>query len=170
MRGFAILILILPTALAWVTPASTLLPREASTQAPTKSDSSTLRSRKDFLSAGLASLGLVSAFTPCHALALDMDAFVNSELASDKAACNPKLDPKCAPKMSEDEAMCKVRVEGASTEPGLALISRANFSPCSQYGQSGEKRGEACKRYKAASGASLGGGGKVKSLGGAYAM
>ena len=39
-----------------------------------------------------------------------------------------------------------------------------------KYGQSGEKRGEACKRYKNASGTNLGSGGKVKSLGGAYAM
>jgi hypothetical protein len=78
--------------------------------------------------------------------ALDMDAFINRELESDTKNCNPKKDPKCMPKLSADEALC-------------------------QYGQSGEKRSEACKRVRAAGGslpdpaASQG-----KSLGGAYAM
>ena len=70
---------------------------------------------------------------PTISNALDMDAFVNSEIAKD----SKKSD------MSPDEAMCK-------------------------YGQSGEKKSAACKRFK-------GSGGKVevkkeKSLGGAYAM
>jgi hypothetical protein len=79
--------------------------------------------------------------------ALDMDAFINSELASDTKNCNPKKDPKCLPKLSADEALC-------------------------QYGQVGAaKKIEACKRVKEAGGklpdpaASAG-----KSLGGAYAM
>ncbi|CAJ1942846.1 unnamed protein product [Cylindrotheca closterium] len=70
---------------------------------------------------------------PAISNALDMDAFVNSEIAKDST----KRD------MTPDEAMCK-------------------------YGQSGEKKSAACKRYK-------GTGGTVevkkeKSLGGAYAM
>jgi len=65
-------------------------------------------------------------------------------LEADKKNCNPKLDPKCAPKLSADEAMC-------------------------QYGQSGEARGEACKRVKAAGG-KMPSVKKEKSLGGAYAM
>lgn len=70
---------------------------------------------------------------PTISNALDIDAFINAEIAND----SKKRD------MTPDEGMCK-------------------------YGQSGEKKAEACKRYKAS-------GGKVevkkeKSLGGAYAM
>ena len=80
-----------------------------------------------------------------QANALDMDSFVNSELESDKKNCDPKRDPKCIPKLTPDEALCK-------------------------YGQSGEKRGEACKRVKAAGGQVPDIKSQGKSLGGAYAM
>ena len=92
----------------------------------------------------ILTVGVVVAATPRESLALDMDAFANSELAADKANCDPKRDPKCAPQLTADEAMCK-------------------------YGQSGDARGEACKRLKQAGG-SLPGATKTKSLGGAYAM
>jgi hypothetical protein len=82
---------------------------------------------------------------PINANALDMDAFANRELENDKKNCDPKRDPKCAPAMTADEAMCK-------------------------YGQSGEKRGEACKRVKEGGGSLNKGGSQGKSLGGAYAM
>lgn len=67
------------------------------------------------------------------------------KLVNDTKNCDPKKDPKCIPPLTSDEALCK-------------------------YGQSGEARGEACKRVKE--------GGKElpsakpqgKSLGGAYAM
>eukprot|EP00429_Kryptoperidinium_foliaceum_P006893 CAMPEP_0176024308 /NCGR_PEP_ID=MMETSP0120_2-20121206/11877_1 /TAXON_ID=160619 /ORGANISM="Kryptoperidinium foliaceum, Strain CCMP 1326" /LENGTH=110 /DNA_ID=CAMNT_0017357487 /DNA_START=247 /DNA_END=576 /DNA_ORIENTATION=- len=72
-------------------------------------------------------VGAAAAAAPKAAFGLDMDAFMNSELASDKANCDPKKDPKCIPKLSADEALCK-------------------------YGQSGEARGEACKRVKKAGG------------------
>lgn len=52
----------------------------------------------------------VAPLTPGAAQALDMDAFMNSELASDKAACNEKTDSKCVPKLSQDEG---TRVENA---------------------------------------------------------
>lgn len=77
--------------------------------------------------------------------ALDMDAFMNSELESDTKNCDPKRDPKCIPKLSADEALCK-------------------------YGQSGEARGEACKRVKKAGGTLPSAQPQGKSLGGAYAM
>jgi hypothetical protein len=92
----------------------------------------------------ILSIGAVVVATRQESVALDMDAFANSELAADKANCDPKRDPKCAPQLTADEAMCK-------------------------YGQSGEERGEACKRLKQAGG-SLPGATKTKSLGGAYAM
>lgn len=92
-----------------------------------------------FLGAG-SSLAFVGA-----ANALDMDAFVNSQLDADTKNCDPKKDPKCIPELSKDEALCK-------------------------YGQSGEARGEACKRVKAAGGALPKPGSGGKSLGGAYAM
>ncbi len=94
---------------------------------------------QQFLAVGF---GAVTA--PKVAFGLDMDAFMNSELEKDKANCDPKNDPKCAPKLSADEAMCK-------------------------YGQSGEARGEACRRVKKAGG-SLPSATKERSLGGAYAI
>lgn len=77
--------------------------------------------------------------------ALDMDAFMNSELDKDQKNCNPKLDRKCAPQLTKDQALC-------------------------QYGQSGNARGEACKRVKEAGGQLPSGKPQGKSLGGAYAM
>ena len=76
---------------------------------------------------------------------LDMDAFMNSELESDTKNCDPKRDPKCAPELSADEALCK-------------------------YGQSGAARGEACKRVKETGGELPKANSQGKSLGGAYAM
>lgn len=66
-----------------------------------------------------------AAFVPSSATALDMDAFVNSQLDNDTKNCDPKKDSKCVPKLTEDEALCK-------------------------YGQSGQARGEACVRARTA--------------------
>jgi len=85
------------------------------------------------------------AFSPIVAAnALDMDAFANAQIEMDIKNCDPKRDPKCIPVLNADEALCK-------------------------YGQSGNVRGEACKRVKAAGG-KLDNAPPVKSLGGAYAM
>jgi hypothetical protein len=67
------------------------------------------------------------------------------QLEADTKNCDSKKDNKCIPKLTPDEAMCK-------------------------YGQSGETRGEACRRVKEAGGALPKVGAPVKSLGGAYAM
>lgn len=75
--------------------------------------------------------------------ALDMDAFMNAELANDTKNCDPKRDPKCLPKMTSDEAECK-------------------------YGQ-GKAKVEACRRLKQA-GKEIPKENQGKSLGGAYAM
>ena len=66
-------------------------------------------------------------------------------MESDTKNCDPSKDSKCIPKLSADEAMCK-------------------------YGQSGEARGEACRRVKESGGALPNASAPVKSLGGAYAM
>eukprot|EP00568_Trieres_chinensis_P009302 CAMPEP_0183291548 /NCGR_PEP_ID=MMETSP0160_2-20130417/928_1 /TAXON_ID=2839 ORGANISM="Odontella Sinensis, Strain Grunow 1884" /NCGR_SAMPLE_ID=MMETSP0160_2 /ASSEMBLY_ACC=CAM_ASM_000250 /LENGTH=153 /DNA_ID=CAMNT_0025452369 /DNA_START=163 /DNA_END=624 /DNA_ORIENTATION=+ len=81
---------------------------------------------------------------PENVQALDIDAFMNAELEKDLKNCDPKKDPKCIPKLSQDEALCK-------------------------YGQSGNARGEACKRVKEGGG-TLDKKPQGKSLGGAYAM
>lgn len=92
-----------------------------------------------------AAVSATAAGFPTASSALDMDAFANGQLEADKKACNPKLDPKCAPKMTEAEALCK-------------------------YGQSGGKaRAEACKKVKQ-QGGELPSASKEKSLGGAYAI
>jgi len=80
-----------------------------------------------------------------NANALDMDAFMNSELDKDVKNCDPKRDPKCIPKLTADEGMCK-------------------------YGQSGTVRSEACKRLKEQGKEVPKPGSQGKSLGGAYAM
>ena len=76
--------------------------------------------------------------------ALDFEAFEKGEIAADTKNCNPKLDPKCQPNLSPDEALC-------------------------QYGNSGKARGEACRRVRDAGG-KLPEVKKERSLGGAYAM
>lgn len=75
--------------------------------------------------------------------ALDMDAFMNAELANDAKNCDPKKDPKCEKQLSPDEATCK-------------------------YAQ-GKVKAEACKRLKDA-GKEVPQAAQGKSLGGAYAM
>lgn len=110
---------------------------------PAVSDTEPFFGRRKALQS-ILSVAVVVASSPPESFGLDMEAFANSQLAADKANCDPKRDPKCAPQLTADEAMCK-------------------------YGQSGEARGEACKRLKQAGG-SLPGASKTKSLGGAYAM
>ena len=102
--------------------------------------------RREFVSkfATFASAAAVLAGDVAGAGALDFDAFERGEVEKDVQKCNPKLDPKCIPKLSDDEALC-------------------------QYGGSGQKRGEACRRVKQAGGA-LPEVKKERSLGGAYAM
>ena len=46
--------------------------------------------------------------------ALDFDAFEQGLIVSDTIKCNPKLDPKCIPKLTHDEALCKYGVVGAT--------------------------------------------------------
>merc|ERR1712232_237800 len=91
-----------------------------------------------------ASATMAVGFTGNAASALDMDAFEKSIVASDTEKCDPKKDPKCIPKLSDDEALC-------------------------QYGGGGNARGEACMRVKKAGG-KLPEINKEKSLGGVYAM
>ena len=44
--------------------------------------------------------------------ALDMESFENSLIEKDTTQCNSKEDPKCIPKLSGDEALCKYGVSG----------------------------------------------------------
>ena len=112
-------------------------------QQPLKSVDQPQFGRRKALQSILAGASVAAAF-PSVSSALDVDSFMSSELEKDQKNCNPKLDPKCAPKMTQDEALCK-------------------------YGQSGNARGEACKRFKE-SGGKLPTSTKEKSLGGAYAI
>ena len=87
----------------------------------------------------------LSTLAASNANALDMDAFMNAELANDLKNCDPKRDPKCVPKLSDDEALCK-------------------------YGQSGKARAEACTKVKSGGKELPSAAPQGKSLGGAYAM
>ena len=55
-----------------------------------------------------------------------MDAFANSQIEADKKNCDPKRDPKCAPKLSEDEALCRF---GSPTPATGQACVRAGLSP-----------------------------------------
>ena len=111
---------------------------------PSKMDTTALAAtRREMLTASV--FGAIALAAPSAGLALDMDAFASSQIESDTKNCDPKKDPKCIPKLSADEALCK-------------------------YGQSGNARGEACRRVKAAGGDLPSAKPQGKSLGGAYAM
>lgn len=77
------------------------------------SDSSS--SRRNFISeiSTLASGAVILGSQSFAANALDFDAFEQGLIASDTLKCNPKLDPKCIPKLTHDEALCKYGVQGA---------------------------------------------------------
>ena len=60
---------------------------------------------------------------PTAAIALDIDSFMQREL--DNGTCNEKIDKKCKPKLSDDEALC--RFGQPSPETGEACI-RAGMS------------------------------------------
>ena len=76
---------------------------------------------------------------------LNLYCFDVFQIESDTKNCDPKRDPKCIPKLTEAEALCK-------------------------YGQSGQARADACKAVKASGGKMPEKGKEGKSLGGAYAM
>ena len=59
-----------------------------------------------------ATVGAVLIGTSTESNALDMDSFENSLIEKDTTECNSK-DPKCIPKLTADEALCKYGVSGA---------------------------------------------------------
>mmetsp|Transcript_12705 Transcript_12705/g.19040 ORF Transcript_12705/g.19040 Transcript_12705/m.19040 type:complete len:140 (-) Transcript_12705:306-725(-) len=87
----------------------------------------------------------LSTLAASNANALDMDAFMNNELSNDLKNCDPKRDPKCIPKLTEEEALCK-------------------------YGQGGKARAAACTKLKSEGKALPNAAPQGKSMGGAYAM
>ena len=113
--------------------------------APSSTSTAMASGRRDFLdNLSKVAAGAILVGASESANALDFDAFEKGEVEKDTSQCNPKLDPKCKPKLTADEALC-------------------------QYGNSGEARGEACKRVKQ-KGGKLPEVKKERSLGGAYAM
>ena len=147
MRHLSLMRFLMVSSFATTSPESqsealALQGKSGKLQAALSNDGATTSRRAALATVAGAGLAFLR---PPTANALDMDAFANSELDKDQKNCNPKVDPKCAPKMSADEAMCK-------------------------YGQSGEARGEACKRYKASGGSLAKPGQGGSSPGGAYAM
>ena len=73
-------------------------------------------SRRNFIShiSTLSSAVVLGESYSIAANALDFDAFEQGLIASDTLKCNPKLDPKCIPKLTHDEALCKYGVQGAT--------------------------------------------------------
>mmetsp|Transcript_24388 Transcript_24388/g.51444 ORF Transcript_24388/g.51444 Transcript_24388/m.51444 type:complete len:142 (+) Transcript_24388:130-555(+) len=103
-------------------------PARSSSSSLKMMDSSSSPDRRNFLNnfgtlaAGAIFVGVAGVN---DANALDFDAFEKAEIASDTKNCDPKRDPKCQPKLSDDEALC-------------------------QYGSGGQARGEACQRVRKA--------------------
>ena len=138
-------IILLPTAVNAFSFAPNAQARRATTTTilhGAASSDSDIVSRRSVMATILLSTLAASASI---ANALDMDAFMNAELSNDSKNCDPKRDPKCVPKLSDDEALCK-------------------------YGQSGKARGEACTKVKAGGKELPSAAPQGKSLGGAYAM
>jgi hypothetical protein len=75
--------------------------------------------------------------TAAAAQALDMDSFANSELKKDTSECNPKIDPKCIPKLTADEALCKYGVAGSDARLAACKRVRAagGLLPTSKPGE-----------------------------------
>ena len=71
------------------------------------------------------------------AQALDIDSFVNSQLEKDTTECNPKLDAKCIPKLTPDEALCKYGVSGSDARLAACKRVRAagGLLPTSKPGE-----------------------------------
>ena len=90
-------------------------------------------SRRSFLEKPLAfavAVGITTTIitttttsTPRPAQALDIDAFVQKEMANE--VCDDRLNKKCQPKLSDDQALC--RFGQPSQETGQACL-RANMS------------------------------------------
>lgn len=82
-------------------------------------------SRRLFLSTVTTDSILLTVGTQQSARALDMDAFIQKELALSKndSNCDDRVDKKCQRKMSDDEALCR-------------------------FGQPSQATGEACVRAK----------------------
>ena len=59
-----------------------------------------------------STIGALLIGTSTESNALDMDSFENSLIEKDTTECNSK-DPKCIPKLTADEALCKYGVSGA---------------------------------------------------------
>lgn len=140
MKQALVFSLLLSSTCAFV-PLSTSSNRQQTSIQMSSNDST---SRREIFSKILGGAALIaSQASPNVVNALDMDAFINAELESDTKNCDPKRDPKCAPQLTGDEAMCK-------------------------YGQ-GKARAQACKNLKQA-GKDVPQQSQGKSLGGAYAM
>ncbi|KAL3776323.1 hypothetical protein HJC23_011648 [Cyclotella cryptica] len=137
-------LILLSTVGAYRTDAFTTCPCNLAAKSSTIHMSASSFNRRNFVgNFGALATGTIMSI-PRVVSALDFDAFEKGEIAADTKNCNPKLDPKCQPKLSPDEALC-------------------------QYGNSGKARGEACRRVRDAGG-KLRDVKKERSLGGAYAM
>ena len=130
MVSFLHRLIMVPAAIAMIVATTTLVTAFTTTTTPhqqtrisktvvhaTKSnnESSTRRDviNKVFTASLLTITSLASSSVSSPSNALDIDSFENSLLEQDTTQCNPKLDPKCIPKLTPDEALCKYGVPGA---------------------------------------------------------
>lgn len=92
-------------------------------------------SRRAWLATGgpvaAAAAAIVATTTPDASLALDMDAFASSQISSTES-CNEAVDKRCAPKLTEDQALCKYGYPSKTT--GEACV-RAGMSTTDRPGE-----------------------------------
>ncbi|KAL7534895.1 hypothetical protein ACHAWF_004982 [Thalassiosira exigua] len=83
---------------------------------------------------GTVTIGLVGSTREANAL--DMDSFENSLLENDTAKCDSK-DPKCIPKLTADEALCKYGVPGSDARTAACRRVRdaGGLLPTSKTGE-----------------------------------
>lgn len=83
-------------------------------RSPATASSSQCTSRREVIDIfAKAAVGAAAASLSGPASALDFDSFEKSLIEKDTTECNSKLDPKCVPKLTPDEALCKYGVSGA---------------------------------------------------------
>jgi len=83
----------------------------SSPSSPKKSCNSSRREIINIFTKATVGAVLIGTSTE-SANALDMDSFENSLIEKDTTECDSK-DPKCIPKLTADEALCKYGVSGA---------------------------------------------------------
>jgi len=110
-------------------------------------------SRRSFVVGGAGASTLAPVLVPFFPTrALDVDAFVNDQLAGE--TCNDRVDKKCKPKLSDDEALCRFgfpskEVGEACQRAGLSTKRAGSTQGLDASGKSDRGDYVRCKQFYA---------------------